>query len=58
VVLRPDRADFRNDLGVVLKKMGALDDAIEQYRIALKLEPGNPVARRNLESSLALKAAK
>jgi 4-amino-4-deoxy-L-arabinose transferase-like glycosyltransferase len=49
VALRPDSALLRQQLGLVLEALGALPAAALQYRRALELEPGAPVAKRALE---------
>jgi Flp pilus assembly protein TadD len=39
---------YHNDLGEALRVAGRLDEAGEQYRVALALEPGNVAALNNL----------
>ena len=48
VALRPDSATLHQQLGLVLEALGAGSAAIEQFRRALALEPGAPVAERAL----------
>jgi Tfp pilus assembly protein PilF len=47
----PDGAKPRNNLGYVLETRGQLDEAIEQYQIALKLRPDYAEASNNLGSA-------
>jgi len=44
----PDNANIRGNLGYALYVEGELDEAIEQYRIALNLKPDLPNVRLNL----------
>ncbi len=44
----PDGAIPHNNLGCVLQTRGRIDDAIEQYQIALKLKPDHTEANNNL----------
>jgi tetratricopeptide (TPR) repeat protein len=46
--LNPDYADGHVGLGVLLVRMGRLDDAIAQFETALQIEPGNPSAQGDL----------
>lgn len=48
VALRPDSATLHQQLGLLLEALGAGSAAIEQFRRALALEPGAPVAERAL----------
>lgn len=52
--LFPNDVDAWNRLGKALSELGRNREAIEAYEKALSLEPGNQIARRNLER---LKAA-
>lgn len=44
--------EARVELGVLLSRRGATDEAVEQYRQALKLRPQHPLALRNLGALL------
>ncbi len=50
--LRPDDADTRNDLGVVLGRLGRRGDAEAIYREAIRLKPDFPNAHNNLGNIL------
>lgn len=45
----PRDVDAHNRLGKALMELGQIGEAIEAYRAALNLDPGNVIARRNLE---------
>jgi Tfp pilus assembly protein PilF len=47
-----DNDTARNNLGVALQQQGHLAQAVEQYRIAARLEPNRYQARSNLASAL------
>ncbi len=49
VALEPGNADLRNNYGILLIRSGDVPGAIEQFRAALKVDPGHQAARRNLE---------
>ena len=49
VALRPESAPDRNLLGIDLGRAGRYDDAAEQFELAVRLDPGEPAFRRNLE---------
>ena len=51
----PDDADAYNRLGKALTQIGKYAEAKEAYRHALELEPGNSIARKNLERLSHLK---
>ncbi len=44
---------IHNDLGFVLERQGMTEEAIEQYRASLALDPGSASAHYNLAASLA-----
>ena len=46
--IRPDYAEAHNNLGIVLHKLGQLDEAADQIRKALALKPGHVKAHNNL----------
>ncbi len=46
---RPDYGELRNLLGNVYLALGRRSEAIEEYRAAVRLEPGRPEFRANLE---------
>ncbi len=48
ISLNPKSPDYRNDLGLALKALGRLDEAIEAFRAALALKPGYSEALNNL----------
>ncbi len=52
LAIEPQPAIF-NDLGFVLERQGMFDEAVEQYRAALELDPESASARYNLGASLA-----
>jgi cellulose synthase operon protein C len=45
----PDDAGGRNNLGVLYYNKGMLEEAVEQFEVALGVDPALEVARRNLE---------
>jgi len=49
----PHYAEARNNLGIALGMSGRLDEAINQFREALRVKPDFADARRNLEMALA-----
>ena len=51
--IRPVYAEAYNNLGNSLATLGRRDEAIEQYREALRLRPGWTVVRNNLQLLLA-----
>ena len=54
VALQPTNANLRNNYGTLLARAGNLAAAIDQFKAALKIDPSNAAARRNLD--LAAKA--
>ncbi len=46
--LMPDRPEPKNNLGLVLEKVGNLDEAIEQYGEGLKVAPENTALMGNM----------
>jgi tetratricopeptide (TPR) repeat protein len=50
----PSDVDAFNRLGKALTEMGEYEDALRAYERALDLEPGNAIARKNLERIDAL----
>ena len=48
VALAPEFAAAHNDLGAVLAREGRLQEALEQFREAVRLDPSDPGARGNL----------
>ena len=52
LAIEPQPAIF-NDLGVVLARQGMLEDAADQYRAAITLDPGAESAHYNLGATLA-----
>jgi tetratricopeptide (TPR) repeat protein len=51
----PDAAEPHNDLGTVFYKKGSIDEAIEQWQIALKLNPDFAEAHNNLGAAFYVK---
>jgi Flp pilus assembly protein TadD len=57
----PTDADAYNGLGYALEKMGDLDEAVKQYRMATQLDPADPTYRTHyfdILSKLAQQRAK
>jgi len=52
IELAPDWSDAHNLRGVILENMGCLDEAISEYRAAIRLEPADEDARENLAFAL------
>jgi Flp pilus assembly protein TadD len=52
LAIEPQPAIY-NDLGFVLERQGLSEEAVEAYRMAVKLDPRSATARYNLGSSLA-----
>jgi Flp pilus assembly protein TadD len=48
--LKPNDADIRNNLGILLARTGDLRGAIAAFEAALQCDPSHAAARRNLES--------
>ena len=53
VMLRPDYAAAHYQLGSALRNDGRLDEAITEYRMELKIEPGNAGAHTDIGDALA-----
>jgi tetratricopeptide (TPR) repeat protein len=47
----PNYADGHVGLGVMLARMGRVDDAIAQFETALQIQPGNPSAQSDLATA-------
>lgn len=52
----PEEADAHNRLGKALSETGKIKEAREAYQRALEIDPGNSIARKNLERLQTLKA--
>jgi tetratricopeptide (TPR) repeat protein len=52
----PDEADAHNRLGKALSETGRIKEARESYTRALEIEPGNAIARKNLDRLQTLRA--
>ena len=52
----PQEADAHNRLGKALSETGRIKEARESYQRALEIDPGNAIARKNLERLQTLKA--
>ncbi len=57
VASAPERADVRTSYAAMLAQLGDLEAAVDQYREALRLEPGNLLVRYSLGHTLALAGA-
>ena len=44
----PDHVDAHNTLGGMLAEQGSPSEALEHFRVALRLEPDSPGIRRNI----------
>jgi tetratricopeptide (TPR) repeat protein len=53
ILHNPNSSGLHNDLGVLLKEQGQLDDAIACYRKSVELDPNLASAHRNLAFALA-----
>jgi tetratricopeptide (TPR) repeat protein len=53
IELNPDHVKARNDLGILCKKMGRLDEAIRYYQSALALDPELIATHYNLANARA-----
>jgi Flp pilus assembly protein TadD len=40
--MRPDDADVRSDLGMILNQLGRFDEAVHEYKKYLQIKPNNP----------------
>jgi cellulose synthase operon protein C len=47
--LEPGDAGGHNNLGVLYFEKGLVEEAVEQFHLALEIDPAMPVARRNVE---------
>ena len=52
----PDSAEAYNNLGIALASQGELEKAIDQFRQALRLQPGFVDAQQNLAKLRGLTA--
>jgi hypothetical protein len=52
----PDETEAHNRLGKALSETGRIKEARESYQRALEIDPGNAIARKNLERLASLKA--
>jgi Flp pilus assembly protein TadD len=55
LVLHPDDAEGHNCLGVALASQGRTDEALDQFRAAVRLDPSAPQARDNLAQAVKSK---
>ena len=53
VLVAPNHPGARFGLALALDAVGRLDAAIKEYRVTLRLQPGNIEAARSLEAALA-----
>jgi tetratricopeptide (TPR) repeat protein len=49
---RPDDLEMYCNLGIVLQQQGKIDEAIDQYRQALQIDPDYGKARQLLQAAL------
>ena len=49
LAINPGNSKARTDFGALLGNQGEFDEAEVQFRMALELDPGNQVAKKNLE---------
>jgi len=54
----PNDADAHNGLGYALEKLGDIDSALKEYRVATHLEPDNPSYRQHYLEGLGKLAAR
>jgi tetratricopeptide (TPR) repeat protein len=48
----PDDLDMHYNLGIMLRGQGRIDEALEELRTALRIDPNSEKARRVLEETL------
>ena len=53
ITLQADRDDLHNNLGYCLLREGKKEEAAQEFRTALRLNPGSVIARNNLGLALA-----
>ena len=56
--LKPDYAKAHNNLGIVYKKQGRLDEALKEFLTALKLNPDDVITHYNMALAYNLKGLK
>ncbi|MEI0446106.1 tetratricopeptide repeat protein, partial [Brachyspira intermedia] len=49
IKLNPDYADAYNNRGLTKENLGLYEDALKDYKKALKLDPNNECARENVK---------
>jgi protein O-mannosyl-transferase len=49
ITLAPDAPGAHNNYGIALAQAGRLDEAVTHWQEALRVDPGDVNARRNLE---------
>jgi tetratricopeptide (TPR) repeat protein len=57
-MLKPDLADAHNNLGSALLHQRRLEEAIESYREALRINPDFKLAKDNLKNAFAMQNKK
>ncbi len=55
LTIRPNHSPSHNNLGVALKGLKLVDEAIAEFKRAIALDPANEGARQNLAAALAIK---
>ena len=48
VGMKPENVEARDKLGLMYAQQGRLEDAIVQFREALRIKPSDPIARQSL----------
>src|SRR5437899_11260305 len=56
IAVFPEEADAYNRLGKALSETGKIKEAREAYQRALEIEPGNSIARKNLDRLASARA--
>ena len=54
----PNDAEMWRNSGILLEKLGKIDEAIEYYRKALAINPDDEEVRRLLDAAMAKKEGK
>jgi Ca-activated chloride channel family protein len=55
VTRTPDDNEARNELGIALARAGRLEEAVDCFTEVLRRDPAHAKARRNLETTRALR---
>jgi cytochrome c-type biogenesis protein CcmH/NrfG len=46
--MKPESVEARDKLGLMYAQQGRLEDAIVQFREAIRIKPSDPIARQSL----------